>query len=308
MKALYALLISACCLSVLAQGRATIGIGSIEYRGMDSTENKFLGIQGDTAGFIDMVSTALVKTNKFNVVERDRVDAIVAEQSGIAQGTSAINYQFPGTDAVDYILLGAITEYGIKDSAAALGLVGGVGMSSTTARMAVDIRVLDVETGSIGFADTISAEIKASGGVAFQGMATGEEASEGEILGQVMRQCAQGVVNLMVSNIFPIRVVRVMQDGTAMLNYGSSVLAVGDVLNVYRLGEAFIDPDTGETLGQDEEHVGAIQVIETNARFSKAVSTQEGQTIPTDVIARVTDPMDSGANPQRKKKKRFGLF
>ena len=293
------LLLSLSTNDLAAQGRATIGIGSIEYRGMDSTENKVLGLQGDTAAFIDMVATALVKTNKFNVVERDRIDAIVAEQSGIAQGSSQTNFNFQGADSVDYVLLGSITEYGFRDTGAGVGMLSAV---SSTARMAVDVRVLDVSTGTIGFADTISAEIRTSGGVAVSGFSTASDSSEGEVLGQVMRKTAQGVVNLIVSNIFPIRIVRVTQDGTAMLNYGNSVLAVGDLLNIYRLGEEFIDPDTGEVLGRDEQLVGSIQVTEANDRFSKAIATAEGQTIPTDVIARITDQLDSRAAPQRKRR------
>ena len=57
---------------------------------------------------------------------------------------------------------------------------------------------------------------------------------------------AQGAVNLVVSHIYPIRVVSVSADGIAMLNYGSSMLQAGDILNIYELGEKFIDPDTGE--------------------------------------------------------------
>ena len=55
----------------LAQGKATIGIDQIEFRGMGlRPRTKPLAYKEDTAGFVDMVATALVKTGKFDVVER----------------------------------------------------------------------------------------------------------------------------------------------------------------------------------------------------------------------------------------------
>ena len=287
----------------IAQGKATIGIDQIEFRGMDSTENKVLGIQGDTAAFIDMVATALVKTGKFDVVERDRVDTIVAEQSGIARGSSQPNFNFQGANAVDYVLTGAITEYGIKEQGVNVGRFGGTSMSSQIARMAVDVRVLDVSTGQIGFAETISAEVSASGGVGFGGFSSAQGASEGDFLGQVMRKTAQGVVNLIVSNIFPVTVIQVSQDGTVYLNYGNSVLAVGDILNIYeKSGPALIDPATGLSLGGPERLVGSIEVTDTNPNYSMGVSVTEGLVLAAGMTARIPNQLEGDAQPQRKKK------
>ena len=311
-------------LTATAQGRAVIGIGSIEYRAMGAADQyQFYdptgdNRSGDTGAFVDMLATALVKTNKFNVVERDRVDAIVGEQSGIAAGSSQANFDFQGADRIDYILLGAITEYGVKDQAAGIGVVS---TSSRIARMAVDIRILDVESGSVMAAETISSEIRASGGITTgalpglgalggvvgSGVTSGSAASEGEIMGQVMRQTARGVVNLIVSKVFPIRVVAV-NNGIAMLNYGDGLLSVGDYLVLFELGEEFVDPDTGEVLGSDEVEVGAIRVTETNDRFSKAVSAIEGQEIIPATLARLADDPDGkrrgNRNASRDGKKR----
>ena len=286
-----------------SQGRATIGIDRIEFRGMDSTENKVLGIQGDTAAFIDMVATALVKTGKFDVVERDRVETVVAEQSGIARGSSQTDFNFQGANAVDYVLTGAITEYGISEQGVNVGRFGGSSMSSQVARMAVDVRVLDVATGQIGFAETISAEVSASGGVGFGGFSSAQATSEGEFLGQVMRQAAQGIVNLMVSNIFPVTVIQVAQDGTAYLNYGNSVLSVNDLLNVYeKSGPDLVDPATGLSLGGPEKLVGTIQVTDTNPNYSMGISVTEGLVPAVGMTARVTDQLEGAAKPQRKKR------
>ena len=290
-----------------AQGKAAIGIDQIEFRALDSEYNTFVGAGGGTtaatAAFIDMVATALVKTNKFDVVERDRVGTVVAEQSGIAQGTSQPNFNFQGANAVDYILTGAITEYGIREEGVDIGRFGGSSMASQTARMAVDIRVLDVSTGQIGFAETISAEVSSAGGVGFGGFSSAQATSEGDFLGQAMRKTAQGVVNLIVSNIFPVTVIQVAQDGTAYLNYGNSVLVIGDVLNVYeRSGPDLIDPATGLSLGGPEKLVGSIQVTDTQSQYSMGVSITEGLALSAGMTAKISNQLDGDAQPQRKKK------
>ena len=39
-------------------------------------------------------------------------------------------------------------------------------------------------------------------------------------------------------------------------------------LKVIELGEGFMDPDTGEMLGQDETYIGAIKITEVKSKFS----------------------------------------
>ena len=65
-------------------GNVTIAIGDIEYRAKDSSENKRYGAYGkgsreDIRAFVDMLTTALVKTRKFDVIERDRMAEILKE-------------------------------------------------------------------------------------------------------------------------------------------------------------------------------------------------------------------------------------
>jgi hypothetical protein len=51
------------------------------------------------------------------------------------------------------------------------------------------------------------------------------------------------------------------------LGVGSGV-KVGDVFEIYRKGEELIDPDTGLSLGADEEKVGRITITEVKDSYS----------------------------------------
>ena len=308
MKATAILLAAFVAAASFGQGKATIGVGGIEYRAMDSDSNKRLRAYGrepreDTRAFVDMITTALVKTNKFNVMERDRLGEIAKEQ-----GLQAFSDgRFPtgvSVDGVDYILLGAITEYGTKAQAAQFG---GFGSESETARMAVDVRVLDAQTGQIGFADTISKEVRTGGAFAIEGVGSAGESDSSAALGEVMRVTAKGVTALIVSNIFPIKVVRVQANGEVMLNYGTALLGENDVLDVFSQGEAFIDPDTGEELGREETLVGKLQITSVQDRFSKA-TVIEGEGVADGMLARLTNEVVDKKGRKKSKKKKRKLF
>ena len=295
------------CASALAQGKATIAVGDIEYKAMDSSEDKQARAWGgtpreNTRAFVDMVTTALVKTNKFNVMERDRMNAILEEQGLTLMGVSSGGFDGNSLSlqGVDYILIGAITQYGQEASATQ---VGGFGSSSEKAVMSVDVRVIDISKGQIGFADTITAEVSGRGGFQVGGMGQAGDSDESVLLGDVMRKTAQGVTNLIVGNIFPIKIVRVQSNGEVMLNYGDSVLSQGQVLNVFSQGEAFIDPDTGEELGREEEHMGKLEIVSAQPRFSKAKIIQ-GDGIADGMLARVTNEVVNRKGEVKQKRKR----
>ena len=70
--------------------------------------------------------------------------------------------------------------------------------------------------------------------------------------------------------VFPAKVIA-RRDTQVTINRGEGAgVAVGDVLNVYALGEEMIDPDTKESLGRDEVKVGKVKITEVDPKFSKA--------------------------------------
>ena len=273
---------------------------------MDSAINKEIRAFGgeareDTRAFGDMLTTALVKTNKLDVIERDRMAEILKEQGLSLEGIAAGGFQGSGLNlqGVDYILTGAITEFGMSAKASAFGGFSG---GSEKATMAVDVRVLEVATGSIGYADTVQAEASTGGAFKIEGVASTGETDSSAAMGEVMRLAAQNVTNAIVTSIYPIRIVRVQSNGEIMLNYGSGLLSEGDVLEVFTQGEAFVDPDTGEELGREEELAGRIEVSSVQPRFSKA-SAVEGE-IADGMLARKTDQVVDRKGRVKEKRKR----
>ena len=240
--------------------KPVIGIGEMQS-----------SVGGDVNTFRAMLETALANTNKFDLIERSRIGDLISEQALSAGGITQGNGQIGGISGVDYLIYGSITKLGVETNEFSLG---DYQSSSADGIMSVDLRVVDVGTGSIKISETVEVEASVASEVNIDGRSIGGD--EADPLSSVQRIAATKIAAKISLNIFPIKVINV-KDNTVYLNYGSSVLSKCSwtnsescYLKIIELGEGFIDPDTGEILGAEEEYIGAIEVIEPKSKFTIA--------------------------------------
>jgi hypothetical protein len=173
---------------------------------------------------------------------------------------------------VDYLIYGAFTKLGKSEKQSNLGIIG-INKNDKNYEAAVDLRIVDVSNGRMVLADTVEVSTKSGGSFTVAGLqgfgAIGTSGSEGDPLSDVQRLAAVELAGVITTAISPIKVAAVQSDGTIILNYGESVLQDEEFLKIYRIGEGFTDPDTGEVLGAEEVQVGALQVVDPLAKFSK---------------------------------------
>ena len=236
---------------IMAVSKPVIGIGDIT-----ST------VGGNVTTFQTMLETAISQTNKFELMERSRMDDILGEQALSAGGLTQGSGQIGGLGGIDYLIYGSITKLGTTSNAMAIGGIGGGGQK---AEMSVDIRVVDITTGSIKISKTVEDSAKSGSAFAMEGLAIGGE--EADPLGDVQRKTANAVATMIAMEIFPLKVINVSK-GQAYVNYGPPSVKKGRFYKVVELGEGFTDPDTGEVLGQDETYIGAIEITETKSKYS----------------------------------------
>jgi len=90
-----------------------------------------------------------------------------------------------------------------------------------------------------------------------------------EMMVAVARTTAEKIANRLADVIFPAKVM-VKRETVVTINRGEGAgVAVGDVFNVFALGEELIDPDTKESLGREEVKVGKVKITEVNPKVSK---------------------------------------
>ena len=114
------------------------------------------------SGLREMLITALINSNRFSVVERQVLNAVMQEQelaaSGAAQTGSGA--QRGKIKTADLVVTAAVTEFEPQASGGAAGIGGGGGVGSgilggilgaslNKAHMALDIRIVDTSTSEV---------------------------------------------------------------------------------------------------------------------------------------------------------------
>ena len=167
------------------------------------------------ASATDMFTTALIKSNAFDVLERQRLDESVYQEKQLNQGGmttgDVAQYQITGAD---FIFVGAITEANAqKKKTGVAGSYDGVGLetSGEKAEIGLDVRVLDAKTGKVLDAVAVRKEI-AQGGYSVSGLGKklfGKKKVKGANLGiahdkkegidKALRDCIDEAVKTLVS-------------------------------------------------------------------------------------------------------------
>lgn len=106
----------------------------------------------------DVFVTELVKSGKFRVVEREQLEALMREKnltlSGDVDPSTAV--RVGKLLGVNYILTGAVTEYGTTDKGAhgsGIGRLPGFSAGKRSFVAALNARLIDTSTGEIVWAD-----------------------------------------------------------------------------------------------------------------------------------------------------------
>lgn len=233
-------------------------------------------------GASDMLSTEMVKIGKFRMMERERITAILKEQrlgtSGLVNPATAA--QVGKVIGVEYIITGAVTEYGESR-----GGGGGRGVSVGTRgySAAVDIRLVDTTTGEIVFADSASHSL-GSVSVRVFGIGGGEafdEKKATEALREAIKALAVKIASVSLKSSEQTGKSAASDTGktliadvdgkTLTLNKGKEAgYTVGQEVGVYRQAKLIKDPATGKVLNIRYNKLGVVKITKVDSGFAEA--------------------------------------
>ncbi|MEA3508061.1 MAG: CsgG/HfaB family protein, partial [Synergistota bacterium] len=216
----------------------------------------------------------------FTIVERDRIDALLMEQSLVMSGTidptSAV--QLGKVLGVQAIITGSITEFRHEAAGGALPLPsvpGGVAVGSHTAYVTIDTRAINAQTGEIMMvAREEGASNQTLGGVAYEGAVFG-----GGKVGGVMAAATHKAVTKLVEKFMELpacapavaasyNVLQAMGP-KVVIDAGSNNadLEYGDMLAAYREGEAIVAMD-GTVLDAEKIYLAILSVVEVKPQYT----------------------------------------
>ena len=240
----------------------------------------------DTRNIQTAIETALLKTQKFSIFERGRLDQLLKEQGMAAAGLVGGSGQIGGFEGVDYLIYGRVTQLGLESQNLLI-------MSACEAKLGIDIRVVDVKTGEIRLSETLQQDDQVNTADSNSDPCRGITISAFDNL---TASTARELAEKLTQSLFPVKLAKV-SDGEVYLNYGEGFLDNGEVLKVVSLGEGFEDPDTGEIIGAEEELRAVIKVTKLRPKFSIAqIVLQNGSLSVGDVANRLSKKAQKNAD------------
>ncbi len=159
------LLAAAAALPGLAAAAEKPVLGVIEFRNETGASWFRGGVGREMAG---MLTNELSATGAFRVVERSKLENVLEEQDLAASGRvrSGSGPQIGKLTGAQYLVTGTVTSYeeGSKSTGGGLSFRGvSLGGKSSEAYLAIDIRVVNTETGEVDFVRTVEGRSKSSG-------------------------------------------------------------------------------------------------------------------------------------------------
>lgn len=136
-------------------------------------------------GVADMVVDQLLEDGTFRVIERKRLDAVLAEQdfaqSDRADPSAAKLSKIGKVLGIRYILTGSITKYGGEDKKQGARIKGiGVGLGRAKTEVGLTARLIDTTTGEVLLSAKGLGVSKKGGGFSFSkgGLGVGQDVSD----------------------------------------------------------------------------------------------------------------------------------
>ncbi len=244
-------------------------------------------------GIEAIITDVMHNTDRFRLVERKVLDKTLHEQDLGATGRMAkpSAAKIGKVLGAQYLFQAVITNYeaGVESKGGGLGgllggkagaLLGGLAVKSSKAVLGMNFRLIDSETSEIIYTDQIEVAIEDSG-LTFGGFgATGGGGLGGFMSSYAKTPIGQAVIVAANRGVYGL----VKQTGTApssgsvikvakgkvYLNLGNDTVTNGEKLDMMRIGEQLIDPDTGISLGGEEERIGSVKIVSVKEKYSIA--------------------------------------
>jgi len=255
-------------------------------------------------GLAAQLTTALVNSGQYIVVERAELASVLREQElglqklvpgeGSAQAGQLVGAQL--------LVRASVTEFEQRTSGGGLRLgigfgggAGTLGAATTTGVVGIDLRLIDTTTGQVVQSQHVESKIDnqaLSADVAVHNVSFGGDAFEKTPLGQATRQAIEQAVAFVLaagrSATWAGRVVDANGD-QVFVNAGADAgLRQGDRFVVSTIARQLTDPASGALLGVVEAPLGEIVIVSVQPAYSVAQMAAPFQTKRGDLIKPTT--------------------
>lgn len=207
---------------------------------------------------LDILSSKLAASEKFILLERNDLDALLKEMSAEKGEETKSN-----TISADYLIIGSITQYGRKN-------VGENGVftnkKTQIVEATVSIRLVDVSTGLIIYSDEGkgSAEMVAKSTMGVGGYAGFDATLSDKAISAAISQLVDNIIAKCTDKPWRSYILSYESDDAMIIGGGASQgLIIGDTFAVKEKGKKIKNPQTGVMIELPGKKVADIEVIAT---------------------------------------------
>jgi curli biogenesis system outer membrane secretion channel CsgG len=230
----------------------------------------------------DQLIDALTQSGQFIVLERQTLDDIRQEQKLAASGQAAASQsaQRGKLTTAQILIKGTITEFEDRSG----GSSGGVNIGPLSfnnkhdeATVGLNLRLIDTTTAQVLDTQTIEGKAKSEShgvGVHLGLINFGQKGFEKTPLGRAtqdaINKAVQGIAFRLKDVPFEARVIKAGPDEILVSAGSRNGTAPGDKFTLFTVGEALVDPDTGDQLGREVRRAGRIVVTDVEEKYARA--------------------------------------
>ncbi|OGV32094.1 MAG: hypothetical protein A2020_10315 [Lentisphaerae bacterium GWF2_45_14] len=241
--------------------------------------------------FSSQILEFLVKSRKFNVLERDHVRRIIDEcklsESEYADPKEIM--RIGKLLVADFLVIGYIDRLEFIRKETNIQITGEKSVN-WIGTFKIHFRVTDAKTGKIVFAQELKEKIDTRDVKRYMSYDERKDLTLADYKDMLFKSVSELAGNLILEGIYPVKVISA-KNGEILLNRGSGAgIRKGFRYGVYNVGEDVTDPDTGESLGAEEIIVAQIEVISAGPKYSKAKVLGGGDKIKPGAICRMVIP------------------
>lgn len=200
----------------------------------------------------DILSAKLTQSGKFILLERSDLDKINKE-------TTTFNLQSMNIGS-DYLIVGSVSEFGRKN-------VSDTGVFSRskiqTAYAKVSVRLIDVKTGQVVFAQEGSGEAESEAGSSFGlGKHVGYDSTlNDKAISAAISSVVDGIMQNLLTKPWRSYVLSVENGGVIIAGGANQGLKIGDTFSIFSQGKQMKNPQTGMMIELPGSKIAEIQVI-----------------------------------------------
>jgi TolB-like protein len=222
--------------------------------------------------FSQKLTAALTQTNKFNVLDREYMQEFAQERNFLLSGDASVEEMGKLGEAlgVDYMLVGTINRAGIVRKESYSPAIGRT-ISEYEAAFSFEYRLIVGPTRQIKSAGVLDIALDKTDEIKkLVKKWEPQDLDYKEMMDNFVGMAANQLVEIIIDQLYPIRIASIDKDGQVIINQGGSRIAVGQLLDIVSQGKELFDADTKESLGTTETLVATVRIDKVLPRMSYA--------------------------------------